>query len=90
MYTEDHLGKTYPKAEDIYDKAFERYISPSVYEKMNKSGWFFERIGWAGMKKIGDIRTIQEYLDSKTPVKCCYMATSVRGYHNHYIISKEN
>lgn len=77
------------KSEEIWNQAFERYISPSRYEKMLDAGWFFERFHWGRNSKGLDIRTIQEYLDKGEKVICGYMATSVRGLHEHYIISKE-
>ncbi len=77
------------KSEKIYDEAFSRYISPSRYEKMFNNGWFFERLSWGRNRRNIDIRTIQEYLDNGEKVMCGYMATPVRGYHHHYIISKE-
>ena len=76
------------REERIFNKTFEYYIRPSTYEKMISKGWFFERFHFGFHSKSITLRTIKEYLDNKISVKCGYMATSVRGYHEYYIISK--
>lgn len=77
------------KENQIYNKAFSNYISPSKYDKMIASGWFFERFRFGRNSQLLDLRTIKEYLEKGVSVKCGYMATSIKSYHDYYIISKE-
>lgn len=65
-----------------------RYIRPSQYEKMTGEGWMFESFPFGSgiMGKVKD-RIAELMKDNK--VFCGWMATSIRGYHDNYIIYKE-
>ena len=75
------------ETEEIYKKAFSRYISPSMYDKMFSNGWRFQEFPFGGGNKDIILARIEELLTTKQ-VKCGYMATSIRGYHNYYYIYK--
>lgn len=74
--------------EEIYKKAYSRYISPSMYEKMFNNGWRFEYFPFGGGNKDIILTRIEELLIDKH-VKCGYMATAIRGYHTYYFIYKK-
>lgn len=72
--------------EKIYDSSFERYVSPSEYEKLLKKGYNFEHFPFGKAIKAKD--RIRDLLKWNHFVRSGYMATSVRGYHDKYIIWK--
>jgi hypothetical protein len=76
------------QAEKIFDESITRYISPSRYESMVNSGWFFESVRWQKSREVV-LRMIQEYIDRGVTVRGGYMATDIKEYHDYYIISKE-
>ncbi|WP_304138746.1 hypothetical protein [Mesonia mobilis] len=72
--------------EKIYVSSFERYVSPSEYDKLIKRGYNFERFPFGKGIKAKD--KIRDLLKRNHFVRSGYMATSVRGYHDKYIIWK--
>lgn len=79
--------KYFPSIDKIYEKAFERYISPLRYERMIKEGWNFIDFGF-DTSKDKDEEKIKQLLEKGKKVICGYMTTSVREYYTRYIIYK--
>ncbi len=74
--------------EKIYDRCFERYISPSQYDKMDRKGYIFETWPFSGgMEEAVKIR-VEALLDKGYFVTSGYMATDIKNYHRRYIIYK--
>ncbi|HDO20739.1 MAG TPA: hypothetical protein ENG81_04400 [Candidatus Bathyarchaeota archaeon] len=74
--------------EKIFNMAYDRYISPSSYERMLSNGWDFIQFPFGGGNANKIMEDIDKYLRNGMIVRCGYMATSIRGYHDHYIITK--
>ena len=77
------------KVEKIWNDMFDKYISPSKYEKIHEIWDFHET--WRG--KIGNITTkefIKKSLEEGLEVKSGWMATSIQGAHDFYILTRKN
>jgi len=74
----------YEKACKIYDKAFSTYVSPNKYLELDEKGWNFTPMG----QMERSIKEIEQHLKNGDKVRCIYMATQIRGYHDFYIITK--
>ncbi len=73
--------------EKIYDMAFTNRISPSKQEKYFELNNLEEFPFGGGIKNIV-IERIKELLINGHNVRCCYICTSIREYHDRYIVWK--
>jgi len=64
------------EAEQIYDKAFHRYISPGRWNTLNALGWKFMK---------ATMEAIKELLRDGYEVRSGYMATSVHGFREYVL-----
>jgi hypothetical protein len=73
--------------ETIFNRGFENYISPYKYDKMASKGYIF--LEWKSGPSANHTRAkIKEILLRGNFVTCGYMATSIKNYHDYYIIYK--
>ena len=73
------------KIEVIYNRMFRRRLDQRAgYEKNIENGWHYER----SPQKVGKDR-IKELLEKNFIVSSGYFCTSVRDYHEYYILYKE-
>lgn len=71
----------------IEDRVFRNYISPKRYEEMVSNQYRFEHYGIGSRGK--EMRSFaKEKLLNGHFVTGGYLATSIRDYHDHYIIWK--
>ena len=73
--------------EKIYSNCYQKYISPSEYEKMASKGYHFDEWNFR-MTHLEVKKKIEDLLRRGNFVKSGYMATSIREYHDRYIIWK--
>ena len=79
-------GVTDDLIEEVYMGSFDRYISPARCDDMTAKGWFFE-LHPSGVSGRVVRQMIREYLEAGIPVICGYVATKIRDYHDHFVIS---
>jgi len=81
------MGGRMKTVEEIYDMAFDNYISPSKYDAMTK--WNFKKFPFGGGNANIVKEKIQNLIIQGCIVKCGYMCSSMQGYHEYYIIFKK-
>jgi hypothetical protein len=73
------------KEESVYNGIFHNYMSPSRYEKLFETHDFIE----CAKGKSAILKQIRELKEKGYNVKSCYMATSVRDFHDYYLYYKD-
>lgn len=70
-------------AEQLYIDSFKKYIPPS-------SKLWDDCFVMLPPSKIKSMEMIEKYLKSGQKFKAGYSASSIRGYHNHWIFYKDS
>ena len=74
------------EAERIYENR--KYISPKKYDELSDRGFKFESFPFGGGVYQQIIKRITELVNDYEKVFTGYMASSVRGYHDNFIVYK--
>ena len=77
------------KVEKIWNDMFDKYISPSKFEKLFEKGWYFHETWRGTIGKIPTKEFIEKSLEEGLEVKAGWMATSIKDAHDYYILTKE-
>lgn len=75
------------KIEKIWDDMFTNYISPSRFERLFKE-WDFHSTFRGKVEGIPAREFIEKCLIEGFEVKSGYTATSIKDYHNYYILTR--
>ena len=75
------------KIEKIYNRMFENYISPSRFEKLFRE-WDFHETFRGKVERVPIKEFIEKCLIEGFEVKSGYMATSIKDYHEYYILTR--